>query len=521
MIAKMRKYYFQPRWYEKFSWLHFDNAEKGFLCSICSKACKINILKHLALQGLAIRWHSNEQEQQGNFMQLLPLKLEDVHEFCNWMQRRKNLCSGDVQNKILCKSWHTNVLRSIASNKHACGEFSLIVDETADVAGVEQVSINIRIVKDLKPEELFLGLYSTSSTTGESLFKLIMNVLSLNIQLQNMRGQCYDGTANMFDTFKGVQARIAHEQPLALSVHCGNHSLNLAQQDWTNDVAVIICNSLKRKAQFAEICLVNEENVSSGVHPLCPTRWTARVASISGILNTYNSVLAMLSNIAESKEERSRRADVLKPHELLSHVLQDPNGTVAGGRELEEPKLLTNGRNPKRYDYDESTSAHQFGSAKDMLQVLFFETIDLLVGEIEKRFNQPGYEKYQIMESCLLLSLNMLPKLVPSVNSENDIVVAFKALHPETRYLFAELDKILKLLLVVPISSVTAEQSFSILRIIKTFLRSTMSQSRLTHLCILNVHKEQPQALKINNLMKEFVNNDYHHTVFGAISCDQ
>ncbi|KAJ8882417.1 hypothetical protein PR048_014225 [Dryococelus australis] len=82
--------------------------------------------------------------------------------------------------------------------------------------------------------------------------------------------------------------------------------------------------------------------------------------------------------------------------------------------------------------------------------------------------------------------LNMLPKLVPSVNSVNDIVVAFKALYPETRFIFPELDKI---------SSATAERSFSMLRRIKTVLRSSMSQSRLTHLCILNVHKERTQAL--------------------------
>ncbi|KAJ8884031.1 hypothetical protein PR048_015888, partial [Dryococelus australis] len=460
-----------------------------------------------------------------------------------------------------------NVLRSIVCDIHACGKFSLIVAETADVAGVEQLSINIRIVKDLEPEELFLGLYSTSSTTGESLFKPIMDVLCRpNIQLQNMHGQCYDGAADMSDMFKGLN--------LALQDAARQTTLIRDCLQWSNDVAVIISYSPKRKAQFAEICLVNEENVSSGVHPLCPTRLTARVASISGILNTYNSVLAMLSNIAESKEEISSRArglldqlthaevylgflvyrEVFTPRELLSRVLQDTKVTVAGGceaisctiirngkkfvdlwtemteqakiLELEEPKLPRNRRNPKQYDYDESTSAPSHQSWRDL-------------DEIGKRFNQPGYEKCRNIESCLLSSpvewntsttnclqdlgsnilnfrckLNMLPKLVPSVNSVNDIVVAFKALHPETRYLFPELEKNFKLLLVVPSSSATAEQSFSMLQRIKTFLRSTMSQSRLTHLCILNVHEERAQASNINSVMKEFVNNDYNHTIF-------
>ncbi|KAJ8882418.1 hypothetical protein PR048_014226 [Dryococelus australis] len=277
-----------------------------------------------------------------------------------------------------------NVLRSIASYIHACSEFSLIVDETADVTAVEQVPINIRIVKDLEPEELFLDLYSTPSTTGESLFKLFMDVLCrFDIQLQNMHGQCYGGAANMSGMLKGVQTMIAHDQPFALYVHCGNHSLNLALQDAARQTILIrdcLHNSPKRKAQLAEICLVNEENISSGVRPLCPTRWTARVASISGILNTYSSVLAMLSNIAESKEEISSRArEMYSRHVNVSVVY-----------------CKTQRRNPKRYDYDESTSAppHQFESAKDMLQVSFLETIDFLIGEVEKIFNQPGYEKY-------------------------------------------------------------------------------------------------------------------------------
>ncbi|KAJ8877161.1 hypothetical protein PR048_021614 [Dryococelus australis] len=164
--------------------------------------------------------------------------------------------------------------------------------------GTQCSSLNSKIVKALEPEQLFLGLYSTSSTTGESLFKLIMDFLCrFNIQLQNMCDQWSDEAANMSDMFKGVQARIAHEQPLALYVHCMNHSLNLALQGVARQITLIcdcLHNSPKRKAQFVEICLVNEENVSSGVRLLCPTRWTARVASTSCILNTYNSILTML-----------------------------------------------------------------------------------------------------------------------------------------------------------------------------------------------------------------------------------
>ncbi|KAJ8877937.1 hypothetical protein PR048_022396 [Dryococelus australis] len=324
----MRKYYFKLRWHEQFLWHHFDHAKKGCLCFTCSKACKINLfkvkfraafiqlgrqllliissishkqqeeakialhkiftsLKYLVLQGLAIHSHSN------------------VPELCNWMQRRKNLCSGDVQNEMLQIMAH-NVLRSIASDIH-------FVDETADVAGVDQVSINIRIVKDLEPEE----------SIGELLFKLVVYVLRrFNIQFQNMGGRCYDEAANMFGMF-----------------------------------TVIILRGRRSLEKYV---------LSSGVRPLCPTRWTARVASISGILNTHNSILAMLSNIAESTEEISSRArglldlltkvelylgflvcrDVFTPRDRLSS-LQDQKLTVAGGREAISCTVI---RNYKKFD---------------------------------------------------------------------------------------------------------------------------------------------------------------------------
>ena len=50
--------------------------------------------------------------------------------------------------------------------------------------------------------------------------------------------------------------------------------------------------------------------------------------------------------------------------------------------------------------------------------------------------------------------------------------------------------KLLQLLLVVPATSATSEQSFSSLRLLKTFLRTTMSQSCLNHLMLLYVHKD-------------------------------
>ena len=58
-----------------------------------------------------------------------------------------------------------------------------------------------------------------------------------------------------------------------------------------------------------------------------------------------------------------------------------------------------------------------------------------------------------------------------------------------TRVLSYEVYKLLRLTLVLPATNAVNEHSFSALRRVKTYLRSTMNQSRLNHLMILHAHK--------------------------------
>jgi len=55
----------------------------------------------------------------------------------------------------------------------------------------------------------------------------------------------------------------------------------------------------------------------------------------------------------------------------------------------------------------------------------------------------------------------------------------------------------------LPVTTATIERSFSTLRRIKTWLRSTMSESRISGLCMLSVQRRNLQ--KIANNEEEFV----------------
>ena len=61
-----------------------------------------------------------------------------------------------------------------------------------------------------------------------------------------------------------------------------------------------------------------------------------------------------------------------------------------------------------------------------------------------------------------------------------------------------------RILLTISVMIASAERSFSKLKLIKSYLRSTMSQERLSGLAILSIEKEMLEELKYKNLISNF-----------------
>ena len=68
------------------------------------------------------------------------------------------------------------------------------------------------------------------------------------------------------------------------------------------------------------------------------------------------------------------------------------------------------------------------------------------------------------------------------------------------------------------VTTSTAEHSFSSLRRVKTYLRSTMTQSRLNNLLLLYVHSSDTDSLDLKDIARQFVSvNDHRLHYFGKI----
>ena len=62
----------------------------------------------------------------------------------------------------------------------------------------------------------------------------------------------------------------------------------------------------------------------------------------------------------------------------------------------------------------------------------------------------------------------------------------------------------LKLFLTIPVTVASAERSFSKLKIIKTYLRSTMSQERLSGLAVLSIENQRARQMDLGAVIREF-----------------
>jgi len=209
---------------------------------------------------------------------------------------------------------------------------------------------------------------------------------------------------------------------------------------------------------------------------------------------------------------------------------------------VQEPKLPRRRQPSRRIDCGSAATADQ--EPVDYFRRIYFEFIDCAIGCITARFNQRGFDVYMKAERLVLDAFNghftesTLPieyeevaqhfagdidrgklKIQMQLLSTSPSIVDTSILNMQqvsdkvsdmgaAREIFTEVSKLIRLCLTIPVSSATAERSFSALRRLKTFTRSTMNTSRLTHLALLHVHQHRTDKLDLNDICKTFMSRN-------------
>ena len=146
---------------------------------------------------------------------------------------------------------------------------------------------------DLNVHEEFIGLHEVPTIQTDVLVAVIKDcLLRLNLSLNKVRRQCYDGASNMAGIRNGVAKKIRDEEPRAVFTHWYGHSLNLAVSD-TIKKSSVMKNSLNTVHEITKLVKYSPRRESlfnaikddlapgnTGIRIFCPTRWTVRADSM-------------------------------------------------------------------------------------------------------------------------------------------------------------------------------------------------------------------------------------------------
>ena len=95
-------------------------------------------------------------------------------------------------------------------------------------------------------------------------------------------------------------------------------------------------------------------------------------------------------------------------------------------------------------------------------------------------------------------------------NNILSLISHLQKMSPAEKELSCEVIHLMKIMLIMPGTNAFSERSFSALRQLETYLRSTMMQQRLNNLLILHEHKDCTDKIKILAMMIEFISKDEH-----------
>ena len=368
--------------------------------------------------------------------------------------------------------------------------------------------------------------------------------------------------------------------------------------------------SPKRLALFEKLQTALSQDFHT-LKPLCPTRWTVRTAALKAVLENWSVLCSELEIIQlESSGEPSRKACGLLAmmdkfsvyfglrvsHLLFSaaeevskslqrkefsaqeaylsicqlHTFLDRQRsstvfeeffvqTVELSKDLTEPPVLPRPRRlPKRID--DGSKEHQFTSVDDYYRKQYYKVIDLMKGELDRRFQHPAFEIMREIENLLVKSCNgvsvqtlfplsekfttlycdlldldmlkvqlaMLPDLLKTINEQQNLgiksvtsvstIVDLINANTFSKTFLSQVDRLLRIYLTVPMNTATAERTFSCLRRLKNYLRSTMSQKRLNHVILTHTHKERTDLIDVLEIAELFISvNDRRRNYFGKI----
>ncbi|KAL4105175.1 hypothetical protein QTP88_020447 [Uroleucon formosanum] len=313
---------FQYTWLLKYNWLCFSQIQNDAYCKVC-------IFFSLKQGGIALRGHKDgglvacdedEIYNDSNFRQLLCFRVDagdqNLQNHLVTCSKNAMYTSWYIQKEIIT-ACNSLMLQTLVHDINTAKSFTVLADETSDIANKEQLTLCVRYVNfgQNKLREDFLQFIEVKDVSGKALSDTILNNLqSMGIETKYLVRQGYDGAASMSGIFNGTQAYIRTKHPMALYIHCSSHCLNLAISssckipDIRNCMGTMqtICNFFsypkRSNVLLGAIKRLLPDEKSFKLKKFFPTKWVERHDAVILYYELQPAIISALEDISLWKD---------------------------------------------------------------------------------------------------------------------------------------------------------------------------------------------------------------------------
>ncbi|KAL4610519.1 hypothetical protein ACB092_08G056000 [Castanea dentata] len=487
----------------------------------------IDVVRHLALQAIAFRGRdkSSTSTNRGNFLTTLDLMVSynnNVVEIMAKAPKNAIYTSPQIQKEIL----HVISTRVKKAIREEIGDakFCILVDEARDESMKEQMVVVLRYVDTAGfVRERFYGIVHVVDTASVTLKKEIYYLLSNQcLDIQNIRGQGYDGASNMRDleTGKGLNQMVTLQQP-------GDTRWGLHYK--------LVSNLIKLFSPTCEVLLkiMDEGNSSQKVE--AESAYEVLISfEFVFILHFVNETMGITDKLCQALQNQSQ--DILNAmylDDLLATVI-----SFCKKRGIDVPDM--NARYVARF----GRSRHQQEDFKNEHYYkvdIFNAGIDSQLQELNHRFSEhamelltlssaldprEAYESFRVSDICSLVDkfypIDFTDDEKNDLKKELDLykydVVqhsGFKNLkniselcqwmvRTRKSEIYPLICRVVKLVLTLPVSTATTERAFSAMNVIKTDLRNKMEDEFLLDAMMLFIERDIAATISTDSIIDDF-----------------